>query len=56
MFIISLKLIASYFDYISIVNSKVNNYNLCNLRDEFEVEKDIKVNYMYKYIYIICFS
>ncbi len=36
-------MIASYFDYLSIQNSILNNENLCNLKDEFEVEKGIKV-------------
>eukprot|EP01016_Furgasonia_blochmanni_P031346 TRINITY_DN32405_c0_g2_i1.p1 TRINITY_DN32405_c0_g2~~TRINITY_DN32405_c0_g2_i1.p1 ORF type:complete len:237 (-),score=34.52 TRINITY_DN32405_c0_g2_i1:140-850(-) len=35
-------LIAAFFDYVSISNSRINNFNLCTLSDEFEVDKSIK--------------
>jgi len=38
-------IISALFDYISILDSKVNNYNLCNLTDEFAVEKNVNVKY-----------
>jgi cytochrome bd-type quinol oxidase subunit 2 len=38
-----LLLISSLFDYIQILDSRVNNYNLCNLRDEFKVESNVDV-------------
>lgn len=41
LFFAILLLIASVFDYIQILDSKVNNYNLCNLVDEFKVEKNV---------------
>lgn len=37
-------MISSLFDYIQILDSKVNNYNLCNLVDEFKVESNVDVN------------
>lgn len=50
-------MISSYFDYISIVNSKVNNYNLCNLKDEFEIEKDIKVEiFLTMFLFFFCYA
>jgi hypothetical protein len=36
-------MITSLFDYIQIADSKVNNYNLCNLVDEFKVESNVTV-------------
>jgi hypothetical protein len=36
-------MITSVFDYIQIMDSKVNNYNLCNLMDEFKVESNVTV-------------
>eukprot|EP01017_Pseudomicrothorax_dubius_P012643 TRINITY_DN1531_c0_g1_i14.p1 TRINITY_DN1531_c0_g1~~TRINITY_DN1531_c0_g1_i14.p1 ORF type:complete len:236 (+),score=53.83 TRINITY_DN1531_c0_g1_i14:114-821(+) len=38
--------IASYFDYVAISNSKVNNFSLCNLKDEFQVDSTVKGEYM----------
>jgi hypothetical protein len=34
--------ISSIFDYIQILDSKMNNYNLCNLIDEFKVESNVE--------------
>jgi hypothetical protein len=41
LFFALLLLISSLFDYIQIIDSKMNNYNLCNLVDEFKVEKNV---------------
>jgi len=41
LFFAILLLISSVFDYIQIMDSKMNNYNLCNLMDEFKVEKNV---------------
>lgn len=41
LFFSILLIISSIFDYIQILDSKMNNYNLCNLIDEFKVEKNI---------------
>jgi hypothetical protein len=41
LFFAILLIISSIFDYIQILDSKVNNYNLCNLVDEFKVEKNV---------------
>ena len=41
LFFAILLLISSVFDYIQILDSKMNNYNLCNLVDEFKVEKNV---------------
>ena len=41
MFFGILLIITSIFDYIQILDSKMNNYNLCNLVDEFKVEKNV---------------
>ncbi len=41
VFFAILLLISSLFDYIQILDSKVNNYSLCNLIDEFKVEKNV---------------
>jgi hypothetical protein len=41
LFFAILLLISSIFDYIQIMDSKMNNYNLCNLMDEFKVEKNV---------------
>lgn len=40
-FFATLLIISSVFDYIQILDSKVNNYNLCNLIDEFKVETNV---------------
>jgi len=40
-------MISAFFDYLQILDSKVNNYNLCNLIDEFKVEKNIDVIIFY---------
>ena len=37
----TLLLISAVFDYLQIMDSKNNNYNLCNLIDEFKVEKNV---------------
>ncbi|CAK75990.1 unnamed protein product (macronuclear) [Paramecium tetraurelia] len=37
-----LLLISAYFDYISIKASQINNYNLCNLQEEFSIEEKMK--------------
>ncbi|KAM3139355.1 hypothetical protein pb186bvf_008575 [Paramecium bursaria] len=36
------QLISAYFDYVSIRTSQINNYNLCNLQEEFQVENNMK--------------
>jgi hypothetical protein len=46
LFFSILLLISSIFDYIQILDSKMNNYNLCNLMDEFKVEKNVESEVM----------
>jgi len=41
LFFAILLVISSIFDYIQILDSKINNYNLCNLIDEFKVESNV---------------
>ena len=41
LFFAILLIISSIFDYIQILDSKLNNYNLCNLIDEFKVGSNI---------------
>jgi hypothetical protein len=41
VFFAFLLIISSIFDYIQILDSKMNNYNLCNLIDEFKVESNV---------------
>lgn len=41
LFFAILLLISSVFDYIQILDSKINNYNLCNLIDEFKMESNV---------------
>jgi len=38
-----MKLITSAFDFIQILDSRTNNYNLCNLTNEFKVAANIDV-------------
>ncbi|EGR33867.1 hypothetical protein IMG5_034150, partial [Ichthyophthirius multifiliis] len=42
MFLSVLMIISALFDYISIRNSLINNYNLCNLKEEFFVDEQTK--------------
>jgi hypothetical protein len=41
LFFSILLLISSIFDFIQILDSKMNNYNLCNLVDEFKVHSNV---------------
>jgi hypothetical protein len=63
VFFAILLIISSLFDYIQILDSKVNNYNLCNLKDEFKVESyvdsevmDCTFNLFYSTIVFSLFS
>jgi len=37
-----LLLIAGFFDWVAISDSQTNNYSLCNLKDEFTVDKNVQ--------------
>ena len=41
LFFALLLIISAIFDFIQILDSKMNNYNLCNLIDEFKIEKNV---------------
>ena len=43
IFLSVLLAISAYFDYLAVQNSNTNNYNYCNLKDEFQVDKGITV-------------